>query len=629
MIQYLEITPHKDDYSGFLQLPNSPHQSPLPESVTLQQRREYDTYIDGLRNGAWADNMAVQGVADMLNIIIEVLNTITPKWPHDVHPQQGRSGATITIGLMGEDHYVALHNSMSESAQESEARKRRQATEDEEDRIHFEQTSKLRGIPYDTLLQPEQVADGDDTFSVAPGEHQKPCPFLTDTNFEELANPSKYPFGQGGLSQERGKKITPRKYFNQRLLNKDGRFASDIDYLLAAQYAVEAKQVSDDIQISLRQTRGQTFQNRKINAGLMRISDNVQAMLRTDTAFKYMKNIRGSPAYWNTVLLDLLAMVRQLGIPTWFLTLSAADMQWPEVIKSIAHQYGESLTDDDIKKMPWDEKCKWLKSNPVTAARQFKHRLDTFFKEFIGGKAHPIGELVDYMIRIEFQARGSPHAHTILWIKDAPKLDVNSDEEIVNFINQHQTCAIPQDEDAELRQLVLSLQKHVHSATCRKTGSCRFHFPKYPSSETLIARKPEVENLERLINIKSEVFKKVITTMENKDNPEDISMQDLLTKAEVDPQQYQDLLKVMKSGKQVVLQRQPSERWINQYNPSILRTWRANMDLQYITDPYSCIMYITSYMMKSERAMSELLKKVAEDNRDEDLKGLWHEICTF
>jgi hypothetical protein len=81
--------------------------------------------------------------------------------------------------------------------------------------------------------------------------------------------------------------------------------------------------------------------------------------------------------------------------------------------------------------MPWVEKCKWLRSNPVTASRQFKHSLDQFFKEFIGGKANPIGELQDYMIHIEFQARGSPHAHTILWIKDAPKLDVNTDEEVL------------------------------------------------------------------------------------------------------------------------------------------------------------------------------------------------------
>ncbi|MEQ2184042.1 hypothetical protein GOODEAATRI_003888 [Goodea atripinnis] len=37
-------------------------------------------------------------------------------------------------------------------------------------------------------------------------------------------------------------------------------------------------------------------------------------------------------------------MVQHFGIPTWFVTLSTADMQWPEVIQSMAHQYRKKLT---------------------------------------------------------------------------------------------------------------------------------------------------------------------------------------------------------------------------------------------------------------------------------------------
>ena len=44
------------------------------------------------------------------------------------------------------------------------------------------------------------------------------------------------------------------------------------------------------------------------------------------------------------------------------------------------------------------------------------------------------------------------------------------------------------------------------------------------------------------------------------------------------------------------------------------------MDLQYIIDPYSCIMYVTSYMMKSEKAMSELLLKVSKESGAEEVK---------
>ena len=58
--------------------------------------------------------------------------------------------------------------------------------------------------------------------------------------------PDKFCFGKGTYNAERPRKLTYRKYFNQRLLDVDGRFARDLDYLFVAQYIVEAKQVLDD-----------------------------------------------------------------------------------------------------------------------------------------------------------------------------------------------------------------------------------------------------------------------------------------------------------------------------------------------------------------------------------------------
>ena len=194
LIDYLENTDSQEYYFGFLEIPNNQAVLPINVSVAEQQKQQFEYHVDGLRNNEWADNLAVQTVADMLSINTEVINTITPEWVHDIHPRHHRSQHTITIGLMGEMHYVAFENAEVDFRQESEseATKRRQELEDEQDRIAFDHTSKLRGIPYDTLLQEEQLADAD-TFSLAPGENQKPCPFLTDENFEELANPSKYP----------------------------------------------------------------------------------------------------------------------------------------------------------------------------------------------------------------------------------------------------------------------------------------------------------------------------------------------------------------------------------------------------------------------------------------------------
>ena len=64
----------------------------------------------------------------------------------------------------------------------------------------------------------------------------------------------------------------------------------------------------------------------------------------------------------------MLAMIRQLH-PTWFFTLSAADMKWPDMIQIIARQYGvSSYSDEDIAALSFDEKSNWLRRNPVTAA---------------------------------------------------------------------------------------------------------------------------------------------------------------------------------------------------------------------------------------------------------------------
>ena len=153
-------------------------------------------------------------------------------------------------------------------------------------------------------------------------------------------------------------------------------------------------------------------------------------MICDDNASRYiMKNIRGSPAYWHSVLNDLLAMVRQLGVPTWFLTLSAADMQWPDVIKAIALPFRRELTDEGILSMSGSKKAEWIRKNPVTAARMFQHRLDTFLI-VLKSKNNPIGNIADFIVRIEFQCRGSPHAHCILWIEGAPAICSSSEETI-------------------------------------------------------------------------------------------------------------------------------------------------------------------------------------------------------
>ena len=97
-----------------------------------------------------------------------------------------------------------------------------------------------------------------------------------------------------------------------------------------------------------------------------------------------------------------------------------------------------------------------------------------------------------------------------------------------------------------------------------------------------------------------------------------MSLDDLLDKAEVTEAKYIHALEVSSKGN--VFRRKPNECSINNYNPSVMLAWQANMDIQFKLNAYACIMYIASYIMKTERSMGELLKRVAAESRTDELK---------
>ena len=169
------------------------------------------------------------------------------------------------------------NNSESENDNSKESTR----NEIEEDRIALEENCKLRDLPYDTCLQNELPEEANQVFSITPGEGNKPIPLLTDTLFEELANPDKFPYGNGGFADtERDTKLTLRKYVNAHLLDQDGCFAKDIEYIFGMQYAVEHKQVRDSISVALRQTRGRQQVGKNLDAGMLKNPQHLQNLFK-------------------------------------------------------------------------------------------------------------------------------------------------------------------------------------------------------------------------------------------------------------------------------------------------------------------------------------------------------------
>ena len=55
---------------------------------------------------------------------------------------------------------------------------------------------------------------------------------------------------------------------------------------------------------------------------------------------------------------------------------------------------------------------------------------------------------------------------------------------------------------------------------------------------------------------------------------------------------------------------------ISPYNPILLKVWKANMNIQYVTGVYELVMYLSSYMCKAEHTMSELMKKASKESNN-------------
>ena len=176
-----------------------------------------------------------------------------------------------------------------------------------------------------------------------------------------------------------------------------------------------------------------------------------------ENCYSFMRDIRGTQAYWNSVKIQLYAMFRTLGRPTFFVTLSANDNNWVDLMVVVSRSRGQNLSEEEASNLSESEKRELMRTNPVVTARHFAHRFQCFLREVMKGSGQPIGEVVDYFGRIEFQLRGSPHVHSMWWIKDAPNLDTVAGRQIApKYIDKYISVNIsPSSKDEELRSLVL------------------------------------------------------------------------------------------------------------------------------------------------------------------------------
>ena len=69
-----------------------------------------------------------------------------------------------------------------------------------------------------------------------------------------------------------------------------------------------------------------------------------------------------------------------------------------------------------------------IRTNVMTATRNFHHRVESFKKEILMGKNNPMKiKYISY--RVEFQGRGAAHIHGTLWL-DLKEIEKNPDLQV-------------------------------------------------------------------------------------------------------------------------------------------------------------------------------------------------------
>ena len=321
-------------------------------------------------------------------------------------------------------------------------------------------------------------------------------------------------------------------------------------------------------------------------------------------------------------------MLRTLGIPTFFLTLSTADLHWPEMVQAVASQYGKRLTHEDVLRMSVKQKSDYLHNNPVTGVCMFQYRVENFFSQYLLNATNPLGQISDHVIKIEFQMRGTPHAHCLLWVKDAPKIGRDTNNVVCAFIDKYITAStLPPatHETSHDNALVTRLQKHSHSDYCHRNKKCRFGFLKAPSLHTIISQPVETNSCDNNLHKAKQILEAMQLTLATTDITAR-SISDLCDKIGVTTEAYMSALSVSSKGFNIILKHDPCDIYINPSNRYILRLWRGDTDLQYVIDEVATIMYVCNYMTKGEKAMGETLKRVAKECKDDDIRTQMNKI---
>ena len=277
--------------------------------------------------------------------------------------------------------------------------------------------------------------------------------------YDALQYPLLFPYGTDGyhiyMRRSNGKKVSQMDYYSFHIM------ICPNNYLLKAQRLFQQFLVDSYCKIETerllfikreqKQLRADCYQH--LRDSLLRDDGdprNVGQRVILPSTFT------GGPRYMHARQMDAMTYVRKFGRPDLFLTMTT-NPKWDEITTNL---------------LPGQESH----DRPDLIARVFQLKLKKLM-EFLKNDA--FGEPQAWLYSIEFQKRGLPHAHILLWLKPAFKIQPDAiDEVIVAEIPSHEA-------DPTLHNIVKANMVHgpcgmdfYRNSVCMTNGACSKKYPR-------------------------------------------------------------------------------------------------------------------------------------------------------
>ncbi|XP_074336776.1 uncharacterized protein LOC141673948 [Apium graveolens] len=266
------------------------------------------------------------------------------------------------------------------------------------------------------------------------------------------------PYVDSETQKKKRKRITMKEYYAYKL---QVRIQEGLHVRLAGrlyqQYVVDAFSCVEQARLWWLHTHQQNLRSDLYSSVAKKFVNGETTTSNVGKGLILPANFLGSKRYMQQNFQDALAVCRSVGHPDIFITMMCNPL-WDEILQIMKHLPGCSPQD-----------------SPDIISRVFHLKLEQLLDDI----------KKDMMYVVEFQKRGFPHVHMLIWIS------VESKKELSSNIDKFVSAKLPDpDSDPIGFAAVKSLMMHGPcglqnpKSPCMNKMKCKKHFPKNYCSET-------------------------------------------------------------------------------------------------------------------------------------------------